>query len=178
MGHLTKSPMAQNRRSAVGSAGRFARRGTQLGCRALAATTWLGSRRAFRRTSWSALRRVQHQSVTQASKQAKTSLCRDEHRIRQTPSAPRHADRRPCPQATTSILEERTNEQNCLDSHFRVGSRSFRRTSANPYSSGAPGLLAGCVAALSKANVRRRLRRSAVPPATPRAAWQGVQEGF
>src|SRR5207248_1956440 len=54
-----------------------------------------------------ALRRVQHQSVTQASKQAKTSLCRDEHRIRQTPNAPRHADRRPCPQATTSILEER-----------------------------------------------------------------------
>ena len=107
MGHLTKSPMAQNRRSAVGSAGRFARRGTQLGCRALAVTTWLGSRRAFRRTSWSALRRVQHQSVTQASKQAKTSLCRDEHRIRQTPSAPRHADRRPCPQATTSLLEER-----------------------------------------------------------------------
>ena len=178
MGHLTKSPMAQNRRSAVGSADRFARGGTQLRYRALAATAWLGSRQAFRRASLERAPLSSTQSATQASGQAKTSLCRDEHRIRQTPNAPRHADRRPCPQATTSILEERTNEQNRLDSHFRVGSRSFRRTSANPYSSGAPGLLEGCVAALSKANVRRRLRRSAVPPATPRAAWQGVQEGF
>jgi len=107
MGHLTKSPMAQNRRSAVGSADRFARGGTQLRYRALAATAWLGSRQAFRRASLERAPLSSTQSATQASGQAKTSLCRDEHRIRQTPNAPRHDDRRPCPQATTSILEER-----------------------------------------------------------------------
>ena len=136
-------------------------RGTQLGCRALTATACPDG--FFRRTVGAHSAEL---SAKQAGKQAKTFALTLTIPDPAKAYRARHADRRPCPQPTNEHLGG-TNEQDRLDSHFRVGPGNLRRTSADPHSSRAPSLLARCVATLSKANVGRRQRRSAVPPATP-----------